>query len=195
MVATGGAEPSDCAVLRLPDFQPVQTLVVRLVLRALLAGTAALAGACPSTLNLNGLVGCILLIQFLNYGASWQGHMDWVFGTAWVSDRHLVTASRDQVGRAQRAPMPARCAPLLARCHAACVAALLWASASPAADGPFRSRNRSPLVSRLLPPSQCVALWSLPEAGSGAPEVQYQGLAAEGGGGGLQRKFEVRHGG
>ncbi len=53
MVATGGSEPSDCAVLRLPDFQPVQTLV---------------------------------------------GHQDWLFGAAWVSDRHLVTGSRDQVG-------------------------------------------------------------------------------------------------
>lgn len=28
MVATGGAQPADCAVLRLPDFRPVQTLVV-----------------------------------------------------------------------------------------------------------------------------------------------------------------------
>jgi hypothetical protein len=28
MVATGGAEPADCTVLRLPDFAPVQTLVV-----------------------------------------------------------------------------------------------------------------------------------------------------------------------
>jgi hypothetical protein len=28
MVATGGAQPADCAVLRLPDFAPVQTLVV-----------------------------------------------------------------------------------------------------------------------------------------------------------------------
>ena len=28
MVATGGTEPADCAVLRLPDFAPVQTLVV-----------------------------------------------------------------------------------------------------------------------------------------------------------------------
>ena len=52
MVATGGSEPSDCSVLRLPDFQPVQTLV---------------------------------------------GHQDWLFGAAWVSDRHLVTGSRDQV--------------------------------------------------------------------------------------------------
>lgn len=51
MVATGGDEPADCVVLRLPDFQPVQTLV---------------------------------------------GHMDWVFGAAWVSDRHVVTGSRDQ---------------------------------------------------------------------------------------------------
>lgn len=51
MVATGGSEPADGAVLSLPDFQPIQTLV---------------------------------------------GHQDWVFGCAWVSDRHLVTASRDQ---------------------------------------------------------------------------------------------------
>ncbi|KAI3427023.1 hypothetical protein D9Q98_006965 [Chlorella vulgaris] len=51
MVATGGAEPADCTVLRLPDFAPVQTLV---------------------------------------------GHIDWVFAAAWVSDRHVVTGSRDQ---------------------------------------------------------------------------------------------------
>lgn len=38
---------------------------------------------------------------------------------------------------------------------------------------------------------QCVALWSLPEAGSGAPAAQYQEPAAKPGGGGLQRKFEV----
>ncbi|KAI7838555.1 hypothetical protein COHA_007629 [Chlorella ohadii] len=87
MVATGGSEPSDCAVLRLPDFQPVQTLV---------------------------------------------GHQDWLFGAAWVSDRHLVTGSRDQ----------------------------------------------------------CVALWSLPEAGSGAAEAQYQEAAPKPGAAGLQRKFE-----
>ncbi len=45
MVATGGAEPADAAVLSLPDFKPVQTLVVRsgywvLSGRALPAATA-----------------------------------------------------------------------------------------------------------------------------------------------------------
>ena len=28
MVATGGSQPADCSVLRLPNFAPVQTLVV-----------------------------------------------------------------------------------------------------------------------------------------------------------------------
>ncbi|KAL4444203.1 hypothetical protein ABPG75_011940 [Micractinium tetrahymenae] len=86
MVATGGAEPADAAVLSLPDLQPVQTLV---------------------------------------------GHQDWVFGVAWVSDRHLVTGSRDQ----------------------------------------------------------SVALWSIPEPGSGAPAAQYKS-PGDAGPAGLQRKFE-----
>ncbi|KAK9918446.1 hypothetical protein WJX75_004149 [Coccomyxa subellipsoidea] len=63
LLATGGANPSDCQILAVRDdacsaatpkaplLEPVQTLV---------------------------------------------GHMDWVFGTAWVTDRHVVTGSRDQ---------------------------------------------------------------------------------------------------
>jgi DDB1- and CUL4-associated factor 12 len=51
LLATGGAEPADCVVLRTSDYSPVTTLV---------------------------------------------GHRDWLFGSAWVSDRHLVTGSRDK---------------------------------------------------------------------------------------------------
>lgn len=51
LVATGGAEPADCAVLSLPNFRHVQTM---------------------------------------------QGHLDWVFGIAWLTDQHLVTGSRDK---------------------------------------------------------------------------------------------------
>jgi len=50
LIATGGANPSDCLILRSDDFTPIQTLV---------------------------------------------GHLDWLFGTAWLSSRHLVTGSRD----------------------------------------------------------------------------------------------------
>ena len=50
LVATGGADPADCLILRTSDWSPVQTLV---------------------------------------------GHRDWVFGVAWVTDRHVVTGSRD----------------------------------------------------------------------------------------------------
>lgn len=50
LIATGGANPSDCLILRADDFTPIQTLI---------------------------------------------GHLDWLFGTAWLSSRHLVTGSRD----------------------------------------------------------------------------------------------------
>lgn len=50
MMVTGGEDPADAVVLRMPDYQPVQSLI---------------------------------------------GHLDWVFGVAWVSDRHVVTGSRD----------------------------------------------------------------------------------------------------
>ncbi len=51
--------------------------------------------------------------------------------------------------------------------------------------------TRVPLPPHPRPP-QCVALWSLPEAGSGAAEAQYQEAAPKPGAAGLQRKFEVR---
>ena len=50
MVATGGAQPADCAVLRLPDFAPVQTLVVSVHRPAALPLPAAVVCAgrpCP----------------------------------------------------------------------------------------------------------------------------------------------------
>lgn len=51
LLATGGADPADCVILRTSDYSPVTTLI---------------------------------------------GHRDWLFGSAWVSDRHLVTGSRDK---------------------------------------------------------------------------------------------------
>lgn len=51
LIATGGTDPDDCAILRTSNWTPVATLV---------------------------------------------GHQDWLFGAAWVTDRHVVTGSRDK---------------------------------------------------------------------------------------------------
>jgi len=53
LIATGGDNPADLAIMRTADhdYKPVHTLI---------------------------------------------GHRDWVFGAAWVTDRHVVTGSRDQ---------------------------------------------------------------------------------------------------
>ncbi|EIE19636.1 WD40 repeat-like protein [Coccomyxa subellipsoidea C-169] len=63
LLATGGANPSDCQILAVRD-----------------EASIAAAPQAPQLDPVQTLV----------------GHTDWVFGIAWVTDRHVVTGSRDQ---------------------------------------------------------------------------------------------------
>ncbi|BDA46679.1 DDB1- and CUL4-associated factor 12 [Coccomyxa sp. Obi] len=63
LLATGGANPSDCQILAVRD-----------------GGAADAAPGAQQLAPVQTLV----------------GHTDWVFGIAWVTDRHVVTGSRDQ---------------------------------------------------------------------------------------------------